>query len=134
MGVLRHPVYFEAHKVLAYEHELNQLSKKPLKYVSDSSNSVAIEKHEASSTISRICVGPSCLDFLDDILLFSLFRDTIVFNDKGYNYGAGEQVEVKVSVSHQQLFIQSSFRTILSHPCQVNDYITGCMQIARRRR
>ena len=91
-----------AHKVLVYDHELEHLSTRKLKYITDDDekparNSKKIQKR-SRRIITNICVGPSCFDFMDDILLFSLFRQAHVYNDRGYKYGASEQVKVKVMV------------------------------------
>ena len=95
-----------AHKVLVYDHELEHLSHRKLKYITENDddnekparrNSKKIQKR-SRRIITNICVGPSCFDFMDDILLFSLFRQAHVYNDRGYKYGASEQVKVKVLV------------------------------------
>lgn len=48
--------------------------------------------------IAEICTGADVFDCMDDCLLFSLFRNTTVLHEKGYNYGKGELIEVKVTV------------------------------------
>lgn len=87
-----------ADKVLAYDHELEHLSKRKIKYVTEPKSSKKKVQKRSSRFISNICVGPSCFDFMDDILLFSMFRHAPVYNDRGYKYGATEQVKVKVMV------------------------------------
>lgn len=55
--------------------------------------------HERRTNMEEIFVSPDCFDFLDDLLLFSLFRHTTVLREKGYGYGRAEHVKVIVMVS-----------------------------------
>ena len=48
--------------------------------------------------LARNLMFPSCFDCLDDMLIFSLFRGDIDIQERGYHYGIGKQVEVKVQV------------------------------------
>jgi hypothetical protein len=52
-----------------------------------------------TNIFSHNLMSPGCFDFLDDILLFSLFRDDADLEERGYHYGFGDQVEIKVKVS-----------------------------------
>lgn len=92
MGVQK----FEAHKVLAYEHEMAELEKRKAVYkIEDSMEMVGNDAND----VAEICVRPDCFDCFDDMLLFSLFRETPVFHEKGYKYGKAEHIEVTILVS-----------------------------------
>lgn len=54
------------------------------------------QKHEKRTNMEEIFVSPDCFDFLDDFLLFSIFRHTTVLREKGYGYGKAEHVKVIV--------------------------------------
>lgn len=100
----------------------NLLTKKSKKQVDDTrhTNMSMVVNGKLENTVSNICVGPNCFDILDDILLFSIFRDTLVLQHKGYNYGASEQIEVKVHVrvgviEIRMAMVDISSRTLDSH-------------------
>jgi hypothetical protein len=73
-------------------------TKSELKHESDFSQELVAETTQEDNSVARILVGPSCFDCLDDILLFSFFRDATVYDDRGYQYGIGKHIEVKVKV------------------------------------
>lgn len=96
MGISK-PRNFEAHKVLAHEHELATLDRRrQIRYSISDSDDIVLRKND---DIAEICVVPNCFDLFDDVLLFSLFRDSAVFHERGYGYGKPEQIRVKVLVS-----------------------------------
>ena len=59
---------------------------------------VVTKQQERRLNIEEIFVSPDCFDFLDDLLLFCLFRRTTVLREKGYGYGKAEYVKVIVMV------------------------------------
>jgi hypothetical protein len=87
---------FEAHKVLARDHEMADLERRKVKYKPEESKAIVVRE---TTDIAEICVGPDCFDFFDDLLLFSIFRETEVYHENGYKYGKAELVEVKILVS-----------------------------------
>lgn len=85
-----------AYKVLSYDHQMVDLERQRISYTRDDSESEALQH---SGSTAEICTGPSCFDLCDDVLLFSLFRNSQVFREKGYGYGKPEQLDLKVLVS-----------------------------------
>ena len=86
---------FEAQSVLAPDNgKYGVEGQKQMQKRGDSKSIVLKEtKH-----VAEIVVGPDCFDCFDDLLLFSIFRRTPVFHEKGYEYGGGEHIEVKILV------------------------------------
>jgi hypothetical protein len=68
-------------------------------------NDVNGKQNEKQLNMEEIFVSPDCFDFLDDLLLFSIFRQTTVLREKGYGYGRAELVKVIVMVSPGLLYI-----------------------------
>jgi hypothetical protein len=87
---------FEVRKVLAHDHEMADLERRKGKYKRQNSKAVVVGE---TNDVAEICVGPDCFDCFDDLLLFSIFRETTVYHEKGYKYGKAEHIEVKILVS-----------------------------------
>lgn len=66
---------------------------------SDNDDDDDLTRNQKTKVATSICIGPTCFDLCDDVLLFSLFRNAQVFRDTGYRYGKPEQVQIKVLVS-----------------------------------
>jgi len=84
------------YKVLAHDHDMIELDRQIINDTRDDSENDVLHHRDSAA---EICIGPSCFDLCDDVLLFSLFRNSHVFREKGYAYGKPEQIEVKVLVS-----------------------------------
>jgi hypothetical protein len=94
MGVVRTQQQYNVRQISPEDGHHGQKRKATTQYETDVFAKSAVGKTENSSLMS-----PGCFDLLDDLLLFSLFRDDADLEEKGYHYGFGEQVEIKVKVS-----------------------------------
>jgi hypothetical protein len=126
----------EANIVLAYDHEMLDIKRRKRGYTRDYSEEI-VSGH--SDDVPEICVGPDCFDICDDILLFSLFRNSHVFHEKGYGYGKPEQIQVKVLVSALviclplPISVLICFQLMFESPVPVNDSAQREFRFPRRR-
>lgn len=74
------------------------------------------KQHELNTNMEEIFVSPDCFDFLDDLLLFCIFRRTTVLRERGYGYGRAEHVKVIVMST---LLSREPFRL----PCDETDHV-----------
>ena len=84
------------YRVLAHDHDMIELESQRINDTRDDSENDVLQHRDSAA---EVCIGPSCFDLCDDVLLFSLFRNSHVLREKGYGYGKPEQLEVKILVS-----------------------------------
>lgn len=66
--------------------------------IEDDFNGTHVETTKRNIFFRNFLMPLGCFDCLDDILLFSLFRDDADLERTGFHFNGGEQVEVEVKV------------------------------------
>ncbi len=90
-------------RVLPHDHKLTDLARRQDKHKQKNSKRDIVVvnggQHDVNTSVAESLVSPDCFDIFDDLLLFSVFRHTTVFREKGYGYGRAEHVKVMILAS-----------------------------------